>query len=99
MTESDNHLDALVAMALEEDVGAGDLTAAWFVSDTDTATARIVAMQAGVLAGHAGDHGRTWRRWENSETAAPRCLPLALAHYDANPWLIKVALEQERRAR
>ena len=51
MDESDNHLDSLVAMALEEDIGSGDLTATWFVSDSDVATARIVAKQAGVLAG------------------------------------------------
>lgn len=51
MNESENHLDALVAMALEEDIGSGDLTASWFVPESDTATARIIAKQSGVLAG------------------------------------------------
>lgn len=48
---ADNHLDALVTMALEEDIGTGDLTAIWFVPESDIATARIVAKKPGVLAG------------------------------------------------
>ncbi|MGK0184966.1 MAG: nicotinate-nucleotide pyrophosphorylase (carboxylating) [Verrucomicrobiales bacterium] len=51
MNEADNHLDALVAMALQEDIGPGDLTAKWFVLDSDVATARIIAKQPGILAG------------------------------------------------
>jgi nicotinate-nucleotide pyrophosphorylase (carboxylating) len=51
MSASEIYLDTLVAMALEEDIGTGDLTANWFVPEADTATARIIAKQAGVLAG------------------------------------------------
>lgn len=47
----DDHLDALVAMALAEDVADGDLTAQWFVAEDDVAIARVVARQDGVLAG------------------------------------------------
>ncbi|MEZ5326258.1 MAG: carboxylating nicotinate-nucleotide diphosphorylase [Verrucomicrobiales bacterium] len=51
MSDSDIYLDTLVAMALQEDIGPGDLTAIWFVPESDTATARIIAKQPGVLAG------------------------------------------------
>ncbi|MCB1094268.1 MAG: carboxylating nicotinate-nucleotide diphosphorylase [Verrucomicrobiae bacterium] len=51
MSDSEIYLDTLVAMALQEDIGPGDLTATWFVPESDTATARIIAKQPGVLAG------------------------------------------------
>ena len=51
MTDNDDHLDTLVAMALDEDISSGDLTAKVVRSEKDVQTARIVAKQKGVLAG------------------------------------------------
>ena len=50
MTESGT-LDALVRMALDEDVGSGDWTTHWTVEEHAQARARVVAKSAGVIAG------------------------------------------------
>lgn len=44
-------VDELVAAALAEDVGSGDVTSMFFVPEDETATARIFAKQPGVAAG------------------------------------------------
>ncbi len=41
----------LISLALEEDIGAGDLTAQWFTGPARQATARLVARQSCCLAG------------------------------------------------
>lgn len=65
---------ALVAAALAEDVGDGDRTSLWAVPEEARGTARIVAREAGVVAG-AGPAGRVFRavdpdldvRWERTD--------------------------------
>jgi nicotinate-nucleotide pyrophosphorylase (carboxylating) len=44
-------VEAVIGLAIEEDVGAGDWTTLWTVAPTRHATARIVAKAAGVVAG------------------------------------------------
>lgn len=48
---TDDSTDWLMAKALEEDIGTGDLTALYFVPADRRATALLVARQAGVIAG------------------------------------------------
>ena len=67
MSASEIYLDTLVAMALEEDIGTGDLTANWFVPEADTATARIIAKQAGVLAGVEAAR-KVFLQWMNASS-------------------------------
>lgn len=49
---SQAHINQLVALALEEDVGSGDLTAGLVAADTQ-ATARVITREDGVLCGTA----------------------------------------------
>lgn len=46
-----DHLQALIRMALDEDLGPGDVTGEYFVPAGRQARARVVAREAGVLAG------------------------------------------------
>jgi nicotinate-nucleotide pyrophosphorylase (carboxylating) len=44
-------VDALIAMALEEDIGEGDLTAEFFIAEEAEVEARFVARREGVISG------------------------------------------------
>ncbi|HCN30032.1 MAG TPA: carboxylating nicotinate-nucleotide diphosphorylase [Verrucomicrobiales bacterium] len=49
----DTATESLISLALEEDVGAGDLTALYFVPEAARSSARVVAREQGVAAGLA----------------------------------------------
>ncbi|MBU1864534.1 MAG: carboxylating nicotinate-nucleotide diphosphorylase [Candidatus Omnitrophica bacterium] len=49
--KSNKHIDTLVAMALREDIGSGDVTTETFVPKDVTKKARIVARERGILCG------------------------------------------------
>lgn len=51
MIGQERDTDALVARALEEDIGEGDWTTLWTVDADDVARARIIAKAPGVIAG------------------------------------------------
>jgi nicotinate-nucleotide pyrophosphorylase (carboxylating) len=59
-----DHLAALVKMALAEDVASGDLTAEYFVPESDRAIGRIIAKESGVFAGGAAT-SEVFRQMEN----------------------------------
>jgi nicotinate-nucleotide pyrophosphorylase (carboxylating) len=70
MDQPAQYLERIVAFALVEDLGAGDVTSKATVSQTKSGHARIVARQDGVLSGmevvnavftHIGDVDTTWR--------------------------------------
>lgn len=65
MTEISDNLDALVALALAEDVGPGDFTTVWTVSDEAVGDARIVAKAPVVVSGVEAAR-RTFRAVDDS---------------------------------
>lgn len=78
-TRGDRALETLIDLALEEDVGSGDVTSLWTVRDAARGRARIVARAEGVVAGRRAadrvfarvdpDLLRTWRIEDGARVA------------------------------